>query len=393
MSFIRRALNGKLSLTRRQHDNNNNNNNTNNPNNKTDHETPPPPFHPPFPPSHALADLPTLPHPRRPLTPPPTTPHPHHHQPTSPFFRLPPELRHHIYLLLLAHRELHLDMRYTAAETSTPHSTAGASLHSARRWHWRASACHRHPAAQPLADRCGWGGPPPTACHLFLPEVPCGIGREVLGMLGACRLMYREVVDVLYGGNVFHVGTGSVVLYTGWLLPAERAGAVRRLVYRVTEESVWDYADEHLAIEPGLEAYRVLLGRLPRAFPALVGLMVLVEGAMERGQVYWGRGERAPLDAEEVRECILEAMDGVVREFGAQLGECVLALGHAAFDRVMGEERDGAERVEVNQGKWVQFWRPVGAVRRREPLDMGYWVRRVSPEERGPGLDFNTLVV
>ena len=207
--------------------------------------------------------------------------------------------------------------------------------------------------------------------------------------------MYREVVDVLYAANVFHVGTGSVVLYTPRLLPAERTGAVRRVVYRVTEESVWDYAEDHLGIEPGLAAYRVLLGRLPRAFPALVELMVLVEGALERGHVHWGRGERAPLDAGAVRACLLEAMDGVVREFGPQLGECVLAMGHAAFDRVMGVERDGTERVEVNQGKWLQFWRPVGPSRSRGRLDtgLGYWVRRVSPEERSLELAFNTLVV
>jgi hypothetical protein len=88
-------------------------------------------------------------------------------------------------------------------------------------------------------------------------------------------------------------------------------------------------------------------------------------------------------------------MDGVVGEFGAQLGECVLAMGHAAFDRVMGEERDGAERAEVNPGKWLQFWRPVGPARRRGRLDTGpgYWVRRVFPEERSFELDFNTLVV
>ncbi|KAK3295357.1 uncharacterized protein B0H64DRAFT_144795 [Chaetomium fimeti] len=379
MGFIRQVLNKKL-INRRQQQPQQQHGNP---------DEPPPTTLIPFPPNHALADLPTLPYPRRPLTPTPA----HPQQPTSPFFRLPPEIRHQIYQLVLAGREMHLDMRYTAAETSTPHSTAGASLHSARRWHWRASTCHRHPAAQPLADRCGWGGPPPTACHLF-PDTSCGVGAEVLGLLCACRLAYREVVDVLYAGNRFHVGTGSVVLYTPRLLPAERTGAVRRLVYRVTEESVWDYAEDHLGIEPGLPAYRVLLGRLPRAFPALVGLMVLVEGALERGHVHWGRGERAPLDPGAVRECLLEAMDGVVRDFGAQLGECVLAMGHAAFDRVMGEESARAEKVEVNQGMWLQFWRPVGPSRRRGRLDAGYWVRRVTPKEMtGSELEFNSLVV
>ncbi|KAH6838488.1 hypothetical protein B0I37DRAFT_239679 [Chaetomium sp. MPI-CAGE-AT-0009] len=377
MGFIRQVLSGKL-ISRRQQQQHE----------KAEVETPTTLV--PFPPDHALANLPTLPYPRRPITPTPA----HPQQPTSPFFRLPPELRHQIYLLVLAGREIHLDMRYTAAETSTPHSTAGASLNSARRWHWRASTCHRHPAAQPLADRCGWGGPPPTACHLFSGVTPCGVGPEVLALLCACRLAYREVVDVLYAANTFHVGTGSVVLYTPRLLPAERTGVMRRLVYRVTEESVWDYAEDHLGIEPGLPAYRVLLGRLPRAFPALVELMVLVEGALDRGHVHWGRGEREPLDPGAVRECLLEAMDGVVKEFGSQLGECVLAMGHAAFDRVLGEEIAAAETVEVNQGMWLQFWRPVGAVRRRGPLDTGYWVRRVCPwEMTGSGLDFNRLVV
>ncbi|KAK4033677.1 hypothetical protein C8A01DRAFT_49790 [Parachaetomium inaequale] len=368
MGFIRQVLRGKLPSRRRQRNN--------------EPEQSPPPTAP----IHALDTLPSLPIPRRPLT--PTPPHPQQ-QPPSPFFRLPPELRQQIYRLVLSTREIHLDMRYTAAETTTPHSTRGAYLEPSRRWRWRASTCHRHPDAQPLSDRCGWGGPPLTACHLF-PGTTCSVGREVLGLLLACRLAYREVVEVLYGENTFHVGTGAVVLYTDRLLPRERARAVRRLVYRVTEESVWGYAEEHLGIAPGLEAYGVLLGRVPRAFPGLVELVVVVQGALEMGRVHWGRGRRDLLEAGATRHCLLGAMDAVVRGFGGRLGECVLAMRHTAFDRIMEAERVSAEKFESRAGKWVQFWRPVTVACGDEMLEAGYWVRRASPEENaGPQLYYD----
>ena len=352
-------------------------------------------------PRHALDTLPSLPIPRRPITPIP--PDPQQQQlPPSHFFRLPPEIRQQIYRLVLAGREIHLDMRYTAAETTTPHSTQGASLSPhGRRWQWHASTCHRHPAAQPLVDRCTWGGGPPTACHLYSSyssspaggsttaenDTWCGVGPEVLGLLLSCRLAYRECVGLVYGENVLHIGTGALVLHTDRLLPPSRAADVRKLVLRVTEKSVWDYADEHLGIRPaGLHAYRVLLGRLPLAFPRVRSLMVVVHGSLEWGQVHWGRGERDPLDPVAVRDCLLEAMDAVVRGFGGGLGECILAMGHTAFDRVMDGEKTSADKVEEGEGMWLQFWRPVTVTRMKEGdpspvVDTGYWIRRVSPWE------------
>jgi hypothetical protein len=285
-------------------------------------------------------------------------------------------------------------MRYTAAETSTPHSTRGASLEPGRRWRWRASTCHRHPDAQPISDRCGWGGPPPTACRLF--DTPCAIGREVLGLLLCCRLAYREVVEVLYAENTFHVSTGALVLYTDRLLPRERAGAVASLVYQVTEESVWDYAAEHLGIESGLPAYKALLARVPVAFPSLARLMVVVQGQLSRRRVRTG-GEFVALEGDDIKTCLLSSMDAVVRGFRRPLVECTLAMGHAAFERMMDEERADAETVESQQAMWLQFWRPVSVsvAPGGKALDnTGYWVRRVSPEQRTGselGLDYNGL--
>ncbi|KAL2261061.1 hypothetical protein VTK26DRAFT_4749 [Humicola hyalothermophila] len=338
-------------------------------------------------PPHALDTLPTLPVPRRPLT--ATPAHPQHHN--SPLFKLPPELRQQVYRILLSGREIHLDMRYTAAETSTPHSTAGASLFPYRRWLWRGSTCHRHPDAHPISDRCGWGGPPPTACRLF--DSPCGIGREVMGLMLCCRLAYREVVDVLYRENTLHVSTGSIVLYTESLMPPERAGAVTSLIYRVTEESVWDYAHEHLGIVGGLPAYKTLIGRVPIAFPGLMKLEVIVQGSLETGRASW-RDYLVPLDAEAVKDCLLSAMDAAVARFGRPLAGCVLAMRHTAFDRVMEGERAAAERVGSRPGAWLQFWRPVIVGWGDRSVETGYWVRRVSPDQRtGAELDlsYNTL--
>jgi hypothetical protein len=89
----------------------------------------------------------------------------------------------------------------------------------------------------------------------------------------------------------------------------------------------------------------------------------------------------APLDRGAVRECLLAALDAAVRGFGRTMVECVLAMRHTAFDRVMGEESDAAEKVESREGMWLQFWRPVSVAREDRAFDTGYWVRRVSPKE------------
>ncbi|KAL2163981.1 hypothetical protein VTH06DRAFT_3194, partial [Thermothelomyces fergusii] len=72
---------------------------------------------------HALDSLPRLPPRRRPITPVPAEPQWRQDQDRPcHFFRLPPEIRLQIYRLVLAGREIHIDMRYTAADTTTPHS-------------------------------------------------------------------------------------------------------------------------------------------------------------------------------------------------------------------------------------------------------------------------------
>jgi hypothetical protein len=331
-------------------------------------------YQPCTPPRHALDTLARLPLTgRRPITPAP----PHPQQFTSPFFKLPPELRHQIYRLVLANRELHIDMRYTAVESQTPHSTAGASFAPDRRWRWRASTCHRHPDAQPIADACSWGGPAPTACDLF--DTPCGVGREVLGLLCCCRMAYREVVEVLYAENRFHVINGALVLYTSVLLPGVRAAAVRSLVLQITEETVWDYAKEHLGIERGLGVYRALLERVPDAFPGLTRLMVVAQGSLVERRWADGRMERVEPPSEEpvVKDCLLASMDAAVKGFRRPMRKCVLAMRHRAFDRVMAEERAAAENVEAREDRWLQFWRPLSvAPWRGEAFETGYWVRR-----------------
>jgi len=110
---------------------------------------------------------------------------------------------------------------------------------------------------------------------------------------------------------------------------------------------------------------------------------VVVPGSLRGGLVHGGRGERELLDPAAVRGCLLGAMDEVVRGFGGGLGECVLAMGATAFDRIMEEEMAAAGRVESKEGVWLQFWRPVEVIARDDKdgaLDTGYWVRRVSPE-------------
>lgn len=356
MGFIRDVLGRRLSARRRQSE-------------SEQHPSPRAPT------GHALDTFPRLPSPRRPITPTPPDPQ----FPSSPFFRLPPELRQQIYRLLLSGREIHIDMRYTAAETTTPHSTRGASIDPDRRWRWRASTCHRHPDAQPLADRCGWGGPPPTACGLF--DTPCGIGREALGLLLCCRLAYREAVAVLYAENTFHISTGALILLTDWLLPPARSAAVASLVYTLTEETAWLYAADHLGMVPGPPAYEALLSRIPAAFPSLRTLLVVVQGSLNWGRFWRARVGSHPPSRDRIKNCLLSSMDSAVAGFSKPLVEGVLAMGYPAFDRLMEEERANAVKVESREGKWLQFWRPLDVSHADEGIHTGYWVRRVAREE------------
>ncbi|KAL1841848.1 hypothetical protein VTJ49DRAFT_6525 [Mycothermus thermophilus] len=354
---------------------------------------------------HALDTLPVLP-PRRPLTSGQHT----NPQLSSPFFRLPAELRLLIYRLILSPTdpnsnsssftkpgsEIHLDLRYTAALTAprTPHSTRGASLSpEGRQWAWRASRCHRHPDALPISDRCVWGGPPPTACAWYVergvaPE--CFIGPEVLGLLRSCRRAYREALPVLYGENTFHVGSGAVVLFAERLLsPAGRA-CVTRLVLTVSEETVWMYAEEHLGVKPGLGVYELVVGKVPAAFPGLQRLMVVAYGPLFRREFVQlgGHDLHVPVvqgdeDAKRgvVRDALFAAMNAAVAGFARPLVHAMLVVRLDAFDRLMLDEMPGAAGAEVREGQWRQFWRPLGEDRSDGARESrGYWVRGVDEE-------------
>ncbi|OIW34317.1 hypothetical protein CONLIGDRAFT_626347 [Coniochaeta ligniaria NRRL 30616] len=334
---------------------------------------------------HALASLPNLPSPRRPITPIPANP-----QLESTFFKLPPELRQQIYRLLLSGRTLHIDMRYTAAETSTPHSTKGVHLSPTRRWRWRASTCHRHPSAQAISDRCGWGGPPPTACDEH--STPCGIGKEALGLLLCCRLAYREAVQILYAENTFHTNTGALLLFTDRLLPPERSGAITSLIYQVTPESVLTYSEEHLGLQPGMQAVMTLLSRIPKAFPGLKRLHIVIDDIVVRGVWPGLRDLQLPMPFEtqsRVNNMLLSPADLVVTLYQGRLKEFVLIMDHRAFDRLVADQSAAADRVESVDGKYLQFWKRVAVPHVGRKIDKGYWVRRVSPDDENWSVQFS----
>lgn len=325
---------------------------------------------------HALATLPSLPAVRRPVT--ATVPD---RQLDSFFFgKLPPEIRQQIYLIILAGREIHLDMRYSAAETVTPHSTAGAFINDVRQWRWRAHTCHRHPDAATLADSCGWGGPPPTACKMY--DSPCEIGKEVLGLLLSCRMAYREGIDILYGNNTFHITSGALLLYTPLLLPAARSAAVTSLIYSVKSETVELYAKEHLALQPGLSAYEQLILRIAPAFPSLKKLSVAIPSAVA-GE-FWRRcnaGEQhivaTPHFAqwqEFLTSFLLRPMDRIVESFEVPLEECVYLVESQMFVVLVGTAGDASHRPAFGKDG-QQFWRSC-VPRTAETPERGYWIRR-----------------
>ncbi|KAK3320591.1 hypothetical protein B0T19DRAFT_444424 [Cercophora scortea] len=331
-------------------------------------------------PPHALDHLPTLPSPRRPLTPDPPNTTPPSPSSTSPLLALPYELRHEIYLLALnGPREIHIDMRYTQATPLSPHTTLGAYLHE-RRWQWRVSTCHRRPDSDPAHDRCDFSGSWPTACEMH--STPCPLGPEPLALMLACRQLYREVGPLLYGINTFHIVTGSVLLYAPRLLRPSWTAQVTSLIFAATAESIEDYAREHLRIEPGWPAYVRLLEALPRAFPGLRSLEVI---ALATQRLLFLRYPEAPGGFNPLwvlGGALLGPMDGLVRGYGGQLRECSFALEWAVFERLV-------ESMGVEEGKITGDFRGVRELSRRfwrglegegeGEVKMGYWIRGVIP--------------
>ncbi|KAK3683393.1 hypothetical protein B0T22DRAFT_483256 [Podospora appendiculata] len=326
-------------------------------------------------PAHALDYLPTLPSPRRPLTPDP--PNATASASPSPLLALPYELRHAIYLLALnAPREIHIDMRYTQATPARPHTTLGAYLH-ARRWQWRVSTCHRQPGADPAHDRCDFGGSWPTACDMH--ATPCVLGPEPLALMRACRQLYREVGALLYAANTFHVVTGSVLLYAPRLLLPSWTAHVTSLIFAVSANSVENYAREHLRIEPGWSAYVRLLEALPRAFPGLKSLEVI---ALATQRLLFLRYPESPGWFNPLwflGMALLGPMDELVREYGGRLRECSFVLERLVFQRLV--EGMGVDEGEIT-GQFTtvssrRFWREVDGEGEGKGAEMGYWIRGV----------------
>ncbi|KAK3948096.1 hypothetical protein QBC32DRAFT_373820 [Pseudoneurospora amorphoporcata] len=315
---------------------------------------------------HAIDLLPTLPPHRSPITAVPSASHfaSPDRPDTTTFLTLPYELRYQIYLLVLANRQgLHVNMRYAQA-TGRPHTTEGAYFHE-ERWAWRASTCHRDPHVHPAFDRCGLGGPPPTACHLH-PETTCAIGAEVMGLLLTCRQVYWEAVEVLYVRNTFYINTGATVLYTERLLVPESAAMVTSLVFTVTTNTVSIFAQEHLKLKPGWEAYAALMGRIPVAFPGLRKLQVIALAARRAGARWeWPTNnildviEAPPEDRtanEAVKNKLLGYMDDTVMAYRGQLREASLVFERDVFDKYVGGDFAAAERTESGEN-WGRFWR------------------------------------
>lgn len=151
--------------------------------------------------SALLPGLPILPSKRQHLL----TPSPSHtdlnckDSSASPFFsRLPPELRHRIYLDAFGNRTLHMDLRFDhpwvagPCHAGTNNLGAGEPGHAVTSippaWIWWSSVCHRHPGIPERCseDHCRSGGSY-TRCDLFPGEGPgkCFVG--VMGWLLACR--------------------------------------------------------------------------------------------------------------------------------------------------------------------------------------------------------------
>ncbi|RMZ73102.1 peroxisomal membrane PEX31 [Pyrenophora seminiperda CCB06] len=172
--------------------------------------------------THRHLPVPSLPSPRRPLTPVSFT------TPAFLLFHLPYEIRTMIFDLAFSNRILHMDI--VRQERSA--------------WKWRGAVCHRNGPWLQQHVRYVWLGPWVDDCI----ERVYGYGRQetfpeeynigIMGFLLSCKQAYAEGIHVLYNTNTFCVESETLLLHLPQLVPSNRLACITSLEIAVKAHAV-----------------------------------------------------------------------------------------------------------------------------------------------------------
>ncbi len=210
--------------------------------------------------------------------------------------------------------------------------------------------------------------------------------RQFRGWLLSCRQAYVEGLGAVFRANRVLVSTGALVLHTPRLLRSECSAGVRDVVLRLSHASLVRHARDHLGLDPGLPAYRALVGRIPDAFPGLTRLELIVEtDGQPPSSSWWWHDTDETDDRVQPAQLLLGPVDAVVAAFDGRLDECQLVVADWLYhgpllSRDVDVDVDVAAAVRVETGLSVErYWRPLpGGPARLRPR-LGYWVKTVPP--------------
>jgi len=162
--------------------------------------------------------LPFLPSPRRPITPTSLE------TLTSPFLRLPYDIRSIILATAFPRLILHIDLFRDE---------------SAREWKWRGAICIRNGECQVWMP--SWVGPWCDGCVNWRSSCKRGFQGNELGVMGfllSCRQAYTEGIDVLYSSNCIAIHSEPLLLHLPQLIPTGRLASITSLEIVVTAHRI-----------------------------------------------------------------------------------------------------------------------------------------------------------
>ncbi|RFN44678.1 hypothetical protein FIE12Z_11070 [Fusarium flagelliforme] len=146
---------------------------------------------------------------------------------TSPWFKVPANIRRDILRLAFGDRRLHIGVSFKRAHRAKYKSR------DAQEWRWDGSFCQRrvtpYRAPTPMTSGANHYGPWTDACN------SAGPLRRYMGIMGwllSCRQNYAETIDVLYSTNTIAMSGEAIISHINRLLLPQRLASITSLEIR-----------------------------------------------------------------------------------------------------------------------------------------------------------------
>ncbi|KAF5636013.1 hypothetical protein F52700_5327 [Fusarium sp. NRRL 52700] len=259
---------------------------------------------------------------------------------TSPWFKLPPNIRRDILRLAFGDSCRHMGLSFRQEHTSDDELVES--------WQWFGGICHRGETLRPRdiageqqrfwEDDCKHGDAEPR-------------NTGVMSWLLSCRQNYAEMIDLLYSSNTIAMSGEAMISHIGQLVLPQRLAAVTSLEIRWPlqreNEACAGHHDEHTnAIRRMLHPYQLDVDQLSfvldtlssTRFPNLRRLCISFE------KEYNERHISNPEAHDIVTNKLLQ-----FAKSRPKLKECAFALPHKIFDTIANEDLDveGPPRKQV----------------------------------------------